>query len=246
MKVTTVAASAFALAAALMLNCRGASAALLINELDSDSVNEPNPPTGLGTDPKEFIELYETTGTSVPLDGLVLVFLNGNGNVVYRAIDLDGFSTDSNGYFVAGNATVPNIDVTFPTNTLQNGGDGIGLYTGNAADYPNGQAASAANLIDAVVYRTGGDVDGATLATLLLLAGPVVDEFGRDGLAATGAVDSIGRIPNGSGAARDTTSFTFMTPTPGAANSAPVPEPATAVLAVLGAFATLASRRQRS
>jgi hypothetical protein len=201
-------------------------ASLIINETDSDSVNTPT------TDAFEFVELYETTGTSVPLDGYVLVFYNGNGNVVYRAEDLDTLTTRSNGYFIAG--SIAGADRNIPGNTIQNGVDAIALYLGNATDFPNGQGVNAApgttTLIDAVVYKTGADTDGVGLDTALLVAGPIVDEFGRDGTAASGAADSIGRIPNGTGNLRDTTNWTFMTPSPGAANTAPVPEPASILL----------------
>jgi len=219
--------------AALALSARGS---LIINETDSDSVNTPT------TDAFEFVELYETTGTSVPLDGYVLVFYNGNGNVVYRAEDLDGLTTRANGYFIAG--SIAGAERTIPGNTIQNGVDAIALYSGNATDFPNGQGVSAApvttTLIDAVVYKTGADTDGVGLDTALLVAGPIVDEFGRDGSATAGAADSIGRIPNGSGSPRNTTNWTFMTPTPGAANTPPVPEPAAIVLlASVGLIASL-------
>jgi hypothetical protein len=223
--------------AALALSARGS---LIINESDSDSVNTPT------TDAFEFVELFETTGTSVPLDGYVLVFYNGNGNVVYRAEDLDGLTTRANGYFIAG--SIAGAERNIPGNTIQNGVDAIALYLGNATDFPNGQGVSAApastTLIDAVVYKTGNDTDGIGLDTALLVAGPIVDEFGRDGTATAGAADSIGRIPNGSGNVRNTTNWTFMTPTPGAANTAPVPEPAGLVL--LATIGTVVGCRRKN
>jgi hypothetical protein len=239
MKVTTVVASAFALAAALMLSCERASAALLINELDSDSVNVPT------TDVFEFVELYETTGTSVSLNGYSLIYVNGNGDVTYFALDLDGFNTSATGYFTAG--SIPTADVQVngtpaPGNILQNGADAVVLYLGDASAFPNGTALASltpANIVDAVVYDTS-DADDAGLLTLLV-GGGQVDENG----AGNGALDSIGRLPNGSGAARNTTTWTTMVPTPGAANSV-IPEPASWCLAVLGAVATVARRRRQA
>jgi|RhiMethySRZTD1v2_1073278.scaffolds.fasta_scaffold659593_2 hypothetical protein len=218
-------------------------AALIINEVDSDTVNVPT------TDFAEFLELYDTSGTSVPLDGYVLVFYNGANasNAVYRAEDLDGKVTRPNGYFVAG--AVAGADLVIPGNTIQNGGDAIALFLGNAADFTTGQALSAipatATLIDAVVYQTGPDGDADDMVSTLLVSGGVVDEFGRDGLAATGALDSIGRLPNGSGSLRSTLTYSYMTPTPGAANTAPVPEPALFGLVAIGGLLFGACRRAR-
>ena len=221
--------------------CLPSRAALIINELDSDSVNTPV------TDAFEFVELYESSGTSVPLDGYVLVFYNGNGNVAYGAEDLDTFSTSATGYFTVGSIVTATKART--ANTIQNGVDAVALFLGSATDFPNGTAATArpagTTLIDAVVYKTGADVDGVGLDTALLTGGPIVDEFGRDGQAATGAIDSIGRIPNGSGALLNTTSWTFMTPTPNAENIAPIiPEPASVLLLSI-AGGIIGSRRRR-
>jgi hypothetical protein len=215
-----------------------APASLLINEMDSDSVNTPT------TDAFEFVELYETTGTSVPLDGLVLVFFNGNGNVVYRAEDLDGLSTHANGYFVAG--SVAGADRVIPGNTIQNGVDAIALYTGNASDFPNGTLATApiaANPIDAIVYETGPDTDGIGLAAALGVNGPPADEFAPNNNATDGANHSLGRLPNASGAVKDNNAFTPNTPTAGAPNAA-IPEPATISL-LTGALALGTLRRRR-
>jgi uncharacterized protein len=216
------------------------SAALILNEVDSDTVNVPN------TDEFEFLELYDTSGASVPLDGYSLVFYNGNGNVVYRAEDLDGKVTRPNGFFVAGNVVGADLPIIF--NTIQNGGDAVALFLGNAVDFPNGQLLSAipgaATLVDAVIYKTGADTDADDMVSALLLAGGVVDEWGRDGTATTGTVDSIGRLPNASGGLRDTTTWTFTTPTPGLPNSAAIPEPASALLlGICGAFMAILRRR---
>lgn len=219
-----------------------ASAALLINEVDSDTVNTPS------TDFAEFLELYDTSGTSVPLDGKVLVLFNGNGNRAYFVQDLDGFSTNAQGFVVAG--AVAGAQIPIPSNTIQNGADAITIFEGNGSDFTTGATGTLATalpagvtLLDAIVYKTGADADGATLEGAFLQPGQTaVDEFGRDGLAATGAIDSIGRFPNGAGAAQDTTGWTFMNPTPNAAN---VPEPTGALIASAG-LALLALRGRRS
>ena len=65
---------------------------VIVNEVDADTP---------GTDTAEFVELYDGGAGNTSLDGLVLVFFNGNGGASYAAFDLDGFSTDANGYFVS-------------------------------------------------------------------------------------------------------------------------------------------------
>jgi hypothetical protein len=223
-----------------MLAWAGASAraALLINEVDSDTTNTPT------TDHSEFVELYDSSGGSVSLAGYVLVFYNGNGNRPYRVEDLDAYSTSPTGYFVAG--AVAGAQLVIPGNTIQNGVDAVALYLGNGTDFVTGAAGTpptTTNLVDAVVYKTGADTDGVGLAAAFGITGPAeVDEFGRDGTATAGAADSIGRFPNGSGAARDHTTWTFMTPSPGASNG--VPEPASLFLAALGSVAMLTLRRR--
>ena len=115
--------------------CVSAKASLIINELDSDSVNTPT------TDAFEFVELYESSGTSVPLDGYVIVFYNGNGNVVYGSDDLDTFSTSATGYFTVG--SIVGATKTRAGNIIQNGVDAVALFQGSATDFPNGVLATA-------------------------------------------------------------------------------------------------------
>lgn len=216
-------------------------AAIIINEIDSDSANTPS------TDFAEFIELYSTTGGVTPLDGLAIVLINGNGNVTYTlGLDLDGQSTDANGYYLIGSNSIPgahNTSLLMNGNILQNGVDAVALVQGNPPINGTSLAAllGAVTVVDAVVYKTGPDVDGVGLDTALLLAGGVVDEFGRDGTAASGAADSIGRLPNASGGLRDTTTWSFMVPTPGGPN---VPEPASALLVTLAAAFVVFGRRR--
>lgn len=181
---------------------------ILINELDSDTP---------GTDAAEFVELYDGGAGNVSLDGLVLVFYNGANDLSYRAIDLDGFTTDANGYFLAGNSGVPGVGVTFPDNTLQNGQDAVALYVGDAADFPANTPLTLANLVDAVVYDTN-DADDAGLLTLLNPGQPQVNED----IGGNAACHSIQRIPNGSGGLRNTDTFQALPPTPKAANFVPV------------------------
>lgn len=139
-----------------------ASAQVVINELDSDTPS---------TDDKEFIELKSTV-PNFPLDGYVLVFFNGNigsttANKSYYTMDLDGLTTDANGIILIGNSLVsPAPDKIFPDNIIQNGADGVGLYLGNASDFPEFTLATTTNLINALMYDTK-DADATALMGLL-------------------------------------------------------------------------------
>ena len=189
---------------ALVLTTGVASAQdVLINEVDADTES---------TDILEFVELFGDADTS--LDGLVLVFFNGNGDVSYNAFDLDGYSLDANGFFLLGNAgVIPTPAIIFPSNGLQNGADAVALYTGDATDFPNGTAVTTANLLDAVVYDTN-DGDDAGLLALLPAGEPQLNEDGNGNKDA----HSNMRCPDGGGGAGATSSFYQFVATPGASN----------------------------
>jgi len=185
---------------------------LFINETDADTP---------GTDTLEFVELYDGGIGSSSLDGFVVVFYNGNGDVSYNAFDLDGFSSDASGYFVLGNVGVsPTPEIVFGSNGLQNGADAVAIYQGDAADFPNGTPVTTTGLIDAIVYDTN-DGDDAGLLVLLNPGQPQVNEGGA------GDKDnhSNQRCPNGEGGARNTAGYDQDTPTPAADNQCPAPPP---------------------
>ena len=110
--------------------------------------------------------MYDGGAGNTPLDGFVLVNYNGSNNTSYNAFDLDGFSTNAEGYFVIGNADVANVNLVVPGNSFQNGADAVVLYFGDATSFPNGTAVVTENIIDAVVYDTN-DADDAELLVLL-------------------------------------------------------------------------------
>ena len=176
---------------------------LVINELDSDTP---------GTDAAEFIELYDGGHGNTLLDGLVIVFFNGNGDLSYYAIDLDGFQTDAAGYFLAGNAAVPGVDVTFAGNLLQNGADAVALYWGDSTDFES-TPVTTTGLVDAIVYDTA-DADDPGLLVLLNAGQPQVDESSRN----ASATDANQRCPNGAGGQRNTNTYIQRLPTPKATN----------------------------
>jgi endonuclease I/chitodextrinase len=179
---------------------------LLINEVDADQDS---------TDASEFIELFDGGAGNTPLDGYVVVLYNGSSDVSYDAIDLDGYTTDENGYFVIGSESVANVDlIEFTTNGIQNGADAVAIYLGDATSFPTGTAVLADDtLIDALVYGTS-DADDEGLLVLLNSGEVQVDE-NED---SNGTSNSMQRSPNGSGGLKSTSAYTMSTPTPGAEN----------------------------
>ena len=181
-----------------LFNVMFASSQLLINELDCDTPS---------TDDKEFIELKSTT-PNFSLNDYVIVLFNGTGsqvNLSYYVIDLDGFSTDVNGVFVVGNQLVsPVPGKNLPDSIFQNGPDGVAIYLGSSADFPNNTLATSANLIDAMVYGTN-DPDATDLMALLGVA-TQLNESGSG----SSVNHSIQRKSDGT--------FEIKAPTPGANN----------------------------
>jgi uncharacterized protein (TIGR03437 family) len=177
---------------------------VVINEVDSDQA---------GTDSAEFVEIYDGGSGNTSLTGLVVVFYNGTDDKSYAAFDLDTQRTSASGYFTLGNTAVPGVGQVFPDGAMQNGADAIAIYAGNASDFPNGTPVTTNNLIDALVYDTN-DADDAGLLTLLNSGQPQVNEDSSS----NGALNSNQRCPNGSGGARNSSSYKQFAPTPGAAN----------------------------
>ena len=177
-----------------------ASAQVVINELDSDTPS---------TDDREFIELKSAT-PNFSLDGYVLVFFNGNdtsttANQSYYTIDLDGLITDDNGIILVGNSLIsPAPDKILSDNIIQNGADGVGLYLGNPADFPEFTVATKTNLIDALMYDTN-DPDATALMNLLGVT--VQYNEGQNSFQTT---QSVQRKPDGT--------YETKNPTPGANN----------------------------
>jgi hypothetical protein len=177
---------------------------ILINEVDSDTP---------GTDMVEFVELYDGGIGNTDLTGLVVVFYNGTADTSYAALDLDGFTTDEDGYFLIGQSGVsPYPDIIF--SGIQNGADAVALYIGDDIDFPNGTPVTTENLIDAIVYDTN-DADDPGLLILLNDGQPQVNEDGG------GAKDdhSNSRCPDGWGGARNTDRYVQKMPTPASDNN---------------------------
>lgn len=184
---------------------------VIMNEVSADQVS---------TGSAEFGELYDGGVGNTALDGLVLVLYNGSDDAPYLAFDLDGQTTDGDGYFVlcgnAANTANCEMDVSPDTSLIQNGADAVALLVGDAADFPIDTPVTTTNLIDAIVYDTD-DGDDAGLLVLLNAGQPQVNE--RGGGDDTG--HSNQRCPNGGGGARNTDAYIQDTPTPGNQNQCP-------------------------
>ncbi len=172
---------------------------LFINEFDYDQA---------GGEGAEFVEIYDGGVGNTSLNGLTLVFFDGDffGNdLSLFAFDLSGESTNAEGYFVlcgdSANVSNCDLDVMPDFNLLQNVAEAIALYQGPFSVLA---PPSTANLVDAVVYGNGPE--DASLVSLF--GGPQVNQGGVD------SPNSVGRIPDGSGA------FQPNTLSPGGANSA--------------------------
>ena len=180
---------------------------MLINEVDADT----------GANDLEFVELFDGGAGSTSLDGMVLVFYRGDTEESYLAIDLDGESTDPDGYFVVGNTGVSNVDLVLPNDSLRNDRSAAALYFGDDSDFPNGTALQTSDLLDALVSLPDGGSKTAQLDDLLLSTQPHLDESAngfRSG-------QSLQRIPDGSGGSRVTEDYVVAAPTPGQANGLP-------------------------
>ena len=166
----------------------GALASMVINELNADNPGGP--------DSEEFIELYGPANAS--LNGLVVVFLGGTTGTIYDAIDLDGYTTDANGFFVLGNAATTNVDYIFPDAHLQNGPDGIAIFAANASDYPINSIVGPNNLIDAMIYQTD-DVPAENLIMNLGLdlLSPPYEDFNETAQPLGGIDLTQSRFPDG-------------------------------------------------
>jgi hypothetical protein len=183
---------------------------VVINELNADNPGFQ--------DAGEFVELYAAPNTS--LDNLVIVLYDEATVQSYAAFDLDGYSTDENGFFVLGNAAVTNVDYIIPNATIQNGPDAVALYVGNADQFPNGTTPIVNGMIDAIVYGTGDTTATSLLAALqmetLFPGYTQFDETAQQG--GPGVIDvTQSRVPDG-GMPFDYTVLVVQELTPGTFN----------------------------
>jgi hypothetical protein len=142
---------------ASLLFCTISFSQIRINEVDVDQD---------GTDAMEFIEILSDS-PNFSLEGYIVVLYNGSDDESYKTVDLTGYVTDANGFFILGGSGVAGVDIAIgTTNTIQNGPDAIAIYQDDASNFPNGTPVTNTNLIDAIVYGTNDDDDPELLAGL--------------------------------------------------------------------------------
>ncbi len=177
---------------------------VIINEVDYDMV---------GTDDKEYVELFNPTTAGVSLAGLQLILVNGANSTPYQTIDLSPITAlPGQGYLVVAgaNVTVPTtalkLDPVWTTDEIQNGApDGI-LLVDNVTH----------TVLDALSYE--GSI---TAVTLPGFAGPVsLGEGNPTPLADSNTtLESLCRQPNGQDSNDAATDWALCTTlTPGAPN----------------------------
>ena len=133
---------------------------LVINELDYD---QP------GIDNREFIELLNTSGSPMTLDGTAVVLFNGANSLSYRAIPLSGTLLPGQ-RLVIGSALVLSsvpletvrIEFALPSDNIQNGPDAVAVID------------PAGRLVDSLAYEahlSGGVTHNGILYDVGLAAG---------------------------------------------------------------------------
>lgn len=232
--------------AGLIFGVAGQASAVMINELRIDDI---------GSDNDEYLELFGTASES--LDGLSYIVI-GDGSTgsgtIERVIDLAGLSIQSDGFFLAANASlgtdVPfsgTIDLTLASNTFENSDNVTHLlvsgFTGANADdldtnddgtldsTPWASIVDGFSLVETLDVPASGEYFYAASLGL-----PVI---GPDGTFVPGHVyreiDGTGDFLIGA--------FVSANDTPGASN---IPEPASLVLLGLGGVAMLTRRRTQA
>ena len=133
----------------LSANNTFATATVVINEVDARQTRNHD------QDPSEFVELIDYSGGNTSLSGLVMVFFNGAASPpsAYLVLDLAGYRTNDEGYFVVGRPGClcqPNLPVQ--SRFLQNGPDAIALYKVPYGWFAPGSLPTTRNMVDAVIY----------------------------------------------------------------------------------------------
>ncbi|XP_052399098.1 uncharacterized protein si:ch211-183d21.1 [Carassius gibelio] len=181
----------------------------LLNEINTDSPG--------ATEDEEFIELWHPSGFRMQLDFIWLVMINGQSGIVYYELELNGYYTDDDGYFLIGSSKF-SPDIRIPMNVIQNGPDAIALYRSKSPPSEEGPNIPRKGLLDAVVYRSRGSDKKVSALTEVLTPGqlPLLEDIN-----ALPADETLSRC----GTERlNLNAFRVTSPTPGKKNNCP-PKP---------------------
>ncbi|XP_048348866.1 uncharacterized protein LOC125430740 [Sphaerodactylus townsendi] len=109
----------------------------------------------------EFVELQGPSSTD--LKDLVLLLIDGSTREVYFAMEVAGRTSPDGLLLLGPDRAETQVDVPFPPNSstplLKAGLNAVAVYTGANSTFAVGGAASATNLLDALVYTTAEDID---------------------------------------------------------------------------------------
>lgn len=230
-------------AAPVIVKCIGATrpttyTPLIINEVDADTKDI----TGTSsTDEYDFIELYTGQPGVKDLSGYVLVLYNGGTNQVHKKYDLDGYTSNEQGYFVMGDTAVMiaiinnNLEnkintvlssISVKEGVIQKGPDAVSLYYGVGGDFAADYPTTTLNLVDAMVYSLSDKKTQYPTELMVLLneGQPYINENAYNAevndITYDKETNSMGRIANGEGGLRNTSSYEPCIPTPGMPNTA--------------------------
>lgn len=178
------------------------SGSLVLNEIDYDQVN---------ADDREFVEIFNGSGTSVDLTSLAVVFVNGADGMEYRRVELGSVgSLPGGGYLAVASpsvvlpAGVARVDLP-ASSAIQNGPDGVALVD-----------TASEEVLDVFSYE--GEI---TAAILNGFSTPIslVEGTAFDGADSGSETASIVRSPNGRDTDDAIADWTVTgTPTPGQSN----------------------------
>ncbi len=185
---------------------------VIINEIDADTP---------GNDTAEFVELFDGGAGNTPLDGLVVVFFAGpDADTPRQHVTSRMRRSISTVSRPTRTATSRSATRQSPASTWSSTPASLACcrtaptrsrsFAGNASDFPAGTPVTTSNLQDAIVYGTD-DADDAVLLPLLNAGQEQVNE----NAAGSGTTQSSQRCENGSGGARNTSTYRQADPDSG-------------------------------
>ena len=125
-------------------------------------------------DGQEYVDITNTSGTTVSLGGCTLAFFDAMNETSYYASSLSA-TLDPGETYRAGNPGVSNTDETFSSGTLDDGPGGIAVLDRTSVANGTSVVDAAGDVVTSVVYLPGGNIflklpstsgSGATMARM--------------------------------------------------------------------------------